>query len=84
MKFIRPRRPDWLRISSSTSAMVTHDMFGYPNFYQEATMAKSQKRSGREPKKPKTQKKKEHIPHYLMGEQQAIPKIIPEAGTAKR
>lgn len=47
-------------------------------------MAKSQKRSSREAKKPKTAKKKHEMPGYLLAEQATAPKIaIPQAGAAK-
>lgn len=48
-------------------------------------MAKSQKHSSREPKKPKTSKKKHDMPGYLLAEQAAAaPKIIvPQASATK-
>jgi hypothetical protein len=47
-------------------------------------MAKSQKHASREPKKPKTSKKKHDTPAYLLAEQASAPKIItPQASTAK-
>lgn len=47
-------------------------------------MAKSQKRSGREPKKPKTSKKKHGMAGYMTAEEAAAPKIVlPQAGAAK-
>ncbi len=46
-------------------------------------MAKSQKRSSRESKKPKTSKKRHDAPAYLAADSQPVQKIIPEAGTAK-
>ncbi len=47
-------------------------------------MAKSQKRSSREPKKPKTSKKRHDVPAYQLAEQAAAPKIIvPQAGATK-
>lgn len=47
-------------------------------------MAKSQKRSSREQKKPKTAKKKHELPGYLLAEQAAAPKIsVSQTGTAK-
>lgn len=46
-------------------------------------MAKSQKRSGREPKKPKTSKKKHETANYLVPQTHTVPKIIPEGAPAK-
>ncbi len=47
-------------------------------------MAKGQKRSSREAKKPKTSKKKHDAPAYLMAEQIPVQKIIaPPAGASK-
>jgi len=47
-------------------------------------MAKSQKRSSREAKKPKTSKKKHDAPAYLLAEQVSVPKIIaPQASATK-
>jgi hypothetical protein len=46
-------------------------------------MAKSQKRSSREPKKPKTSKKKHGVPAYLQPESHPVQKIVPEATSSK-
>jgi hypothetical protein len=46
-------------------------------------MAKSQKRSGREPKKPKTSKKKHGLAAYQSSEAHPVQKIVPE-GTATK
>jgi hypothetical protein len=46
-------------------------------------MAKGQKRSGREPKKPKTSKKKHDMPAYMNAEQVAVQKIIESTATTK-
>ncbi|MDR3435767.1 hypothetical protein [Telmatospirillum sp.] len=46
-------------------------------------MAKSQNRSGREPKKPKTSKKKHGTPAYLMAESGPVQKIVPDASASK-
>ena len=47
-------------------------------------MAKSQKHSSREAKKPKTSKKKHDVPAYQLAEQASAPKIIvPQASATK-
>lgn len=47
-------------------------------------MAKSQKRSSREAKKPKTSKKKHDTPAYLLAEEAPIQKmIVPSASATK-
>ena len=50
---------------------------------EETIMAKSQKRSGREPKKPKVSKKKDPTPAYLVAESRPIQKIVPDSNSSK-
>jgi hypothetical protein len=46
-------------------------------------MAKSQNHSGREPKKPKTAKKKHGTPAYLLADSPPVVKAMPDASAPK-